>query len=318
MIKPPVIFAYQYWEAHWLYPLAKKTGWPVVESPHNIEFCRNNGLELISYNEAQRGYQKLVTCMMHYGGNKEAINHWRSTGGKVYIVQRAFDSALSVYNEFWGMNMGNFDKYLVCSEFDKTLLENKWGGGRIVNTGSPRLHMASEATKKDLSDIHDRVGTDKFFLATVIGGMPEHPDSVNKYYLNQLREDSPIRVVHKLHPGGTLEYFEEKHPGNFYWEDNRQDPWETYKLIAASQGVITPSSFVAIEATIMGKPVILKGDLDEEEYKRQSAQRQRERLPRSMSSTLENPTFTEKQRQIQDLYKYDKESINRVIREIVG
>lgn len=317
-MKPPVIFADHYWEIHWLYPIIQKTQWPVIETPNNAQLCEQLGIQTLSYSEAQQGYKKLVTCVMHYGGNQEAIKLWWGTGGQVYVVQRCFDSALNVYNEFWSMDMGKFTKYLVFSEFDRKLLNDKWQSPqRFINTGSPRLYMAKQILKQDFSKIYERIGTDKFYVATVIGGMPEHPNWVHDYYLNDLRKESPIKVIHKIHPGGNIGYFEENHPGNFYWEDDRQDPYETYKLIGASQGVITPSSFMAIEATVMGKPVILKGDLDEQEYQRQSAQRQRERLPRDMSSTLENPTFTERQREIRQLYKSDKGSFSRIIREIL-
>lgn len=314
----PFFLSTHYWELPWIYPIAKRTGWPVMNSNDVIfSFCKKNKLKIIEQNEVDIECDKVIVVTPHFGRQRDFVTSWVGAGKKAYLLQRAFDSSIAVYDTFWNMNMNLFTKYLVASKFDYELLQPK-RGDRVVITGSPRLFMAVQALNKNLDDIYRKVGTKDFYVATVIGGLPMHEDSLPSYYMNELPKKSPFKIIFKLHSDANLQYHLETYPSCQFWVDSKEDVWETYKLIAASRGVITPSSFMAIEATIMGKPVILEGDVHPDEYNRQSQERQRDRLPRSMSSTLANPIFTQEQEKIRDSYKYDKASTDRVIYEILN
>lgn len=315
----PVIFVNHYWELHWLYPLIKRTSWAVIDTGRNQinEFCRFHEFPMISLQDAEQNCSKVILNVVHFGEHGRFISKWIDSGKQAYVIQRAFDSALAVYDEFWGVDMRKFTKYLVASQFDYDLLSSRFGD-KVKFTGSPRLWMASEAVNKNLDKIYEKVGTKNFYVATVIGGLPIHDDNLPDRYQNELPTISPCKIVYKLHPDGNLEYHREKYPNNFFWPDNIHDVWETYKLVAASRGVITPSSFLAIEATIMEKPVILFGDVHQDEYNRQEKQRQRERLPREMSSHINNPGFNLTQEKIRNSYKFDKGCIDRVIYEVLN
>src|SRR3990167_8331291 len=101
----PFFFATQYWELHWLYPIIKATKWPVlVQGNEAKSFCEYNKFEMITEDEARQN-KKLVTCLAHFGEHQKIIREWIDSGKQVYLVQRAFDSALSINDEFWSMDM---------------------------------------------------------------------------------------------------------------------------------------------------------------------------------------------------------------------
>jgi len=317
-MKGPFFYAVYYWELQWLYPIIKKSGWPVLaDSEEAKEFCAKFQFETITIEQARDGYDKLVLCVVHYGQHKNMVNEWWDNNKQIFVIQRAFDTSILIYNEFWGALVNRFMKCFIASQFDHELLQPKYGD-KIIFSGSPRLHMANIAPQKNLSEIYKKVGTNKFFVVTVIGGLPIHEDSLVDFYHKQLPLLSPIKLVYKLHHGADLGYYNTTYPENYYWVDAKDDVWETYKLVAASQGVITPSSFLAIEATIMKKPVIFYGDVHPDEYARQAGQKQELRLPRDMSSSLVKPEFTSKQAEIRSSYKFGKESTDKIIFEILN
>lgn len=316
----PFFFAVNYWEMLWLYPIIKRTKWPVLSGGESADkFIEANNLPTVSKEMVWDGreYTKVIACTMHYGTHQEVIRHFMEKGGEVFLVQRCFDPSLSIPDIFWGMDTTLFTKYLLASTQDMEFLKRH--GDKLVLTGSPRLNMAIRANRMPLKSIYDRVGDIKFFVATVIGGEPVHLDSIMPLYYEKLPEMSPIKVVYKMHPSGNLAKYQELYPNLFFWRDDLTDPWDTYKLITASQGVITPTSFLAIEATIMRKPVILLGDMHPDELRRQDAQgqRQSERIPRGISSTLDNPHFTDTQKRVRRMWKFDAGSMSRIIKEVM-
>jgi hypothetical protein len=316
----PFFFAQNYWELLWLHPIIVKTGWPVLSGGESAdEFIEANKLPTVNKEMVWdvEEYTKVLSCVIHYGPHQEVIKHFMEKKGEVFLVQRCFDPSLSIPDIFWGMDTNLFTKYLLASEQDMNFLQRH--GDKLVLTGSPRLNMAVKALKMPLKDVYDRVGDTKFFVVTVIGGEPIHLDSIMPLYYQELPKRSPIKLVYKMHPSGNLAEYQERYPDLWFWRDSLTDPWDTYKLIAASQGIVTPTSFLAIEATIMKKPVILLGDMHPDELRRQNeqGQRQSERLPKGLSSSLQTPTFTTTQETVRKMWKFDGGSVDRIIKEVL-
>ena len=312
----PIFFISYHWEIIWLYPLLVKTHWPVCPNNQLMkELVEEYGFYTLSREEIDHQH-KLIVMAQHFFQHKEMIHRWMTTGGKVYVIQHGWDPALALMDYTWSADMREFTKYLVGCTQDYKWLHERYGD-RVRMTGSPRLSMVHQVQKMDLSDIYSRVGTKDFFVATPPMGGGFHREDVVDAYLRYLPSKTGKKIVYKYHPSCDQKSLGEQHPELFFWKDSWTDPYETFKLIYASQGVITPSSFMGIEATLLDKSVILLGDLDPDEYKRQEWQHQIERLPRGMSSDLDNPCFTSKQREVQSWYKFDTESIMNVINEIL-
>lgn len=314
-LNEPVFFFTHHWELMWLYPIIKKTGWPIIYVSDTIQqICDDLGFKTITEEEAQ-SHTKLIITVQHFTPQRERVDHWTATGGQVYVIQHAWDSILALQDEFWSAHMNSFTKMLVCCTQDDEWLSQKYRG-KIFLTGSPRLAMINEVKIMDLSDIYEKVGTKDFFVATPpLGGF--HSDTVYNMFYRDLPTLTQSKIVYKIHPSGDLNGLKAQYPQFFFWQDSRTDPYDTYKLVMASHGLVTASSFLGIEATLMDKPVILMGDLMEEEYQRQEWQHQRERLPRDISSTLAKPEITSKQKEVKNWYKYDDTSLDNVIKEVL-
>lgn len=312
-----LVYCHHYWEFHWLYKL-------IIQA--DLEVCTDNSetqsiidkyqcKTVNAENITNPFYQVLVVSIMHFGEHQKAIKQFIDTGRKVVVVQHAWDSALNLYNEFWNMDMHKFTLYCVGGQQDYQFLSGKHGESKIKQTGMPRFDMLMRVKEMDLTDIHEKVGKKEFLLATCpVSSI--HDDRMVEEFYTKMPEESPLPIVYKIHPGGTIGQFNMTFPHLQFIDDNKEDIYETYKLIQASSGVISPASFLSIEATMLGKPVILYGDINVQTKAAQQHERQEERLPRDMSSTFQKLEFTKTQQDMLQWYDHDGKCTERVINEI--
>lgn len=312
-----VFYANTYWELSWLVNVIRATGAPVHTGSSNTKYlARRWGLTLVDNVDH---FHTLVMCVYHMGDNRVIRDRFFDQGKQVIILQHAFDSQINFMDTFWGEPTDRFSAYLVGGVQDYLWLQHKHGPGKIIYTGMPRLddvyHVKHNFTNFD--DIFKTVGHKKFYLAAFADASLYGREAEQAYL--KLHKHSPIPVAFKLHPGGDYEagvnWLKKIDPDIIYLDDNAEDLYWTYKLIKASQGVICLESFLAVEATLLEKPVIFFGHnlIPPEYYQREEHKGvAKHRLPLAMSSTLDKPQFTPYQQALSSWYAFDNQNTARV------
>jgi len=249
---------------------------------------------------------------MHLGQNRDMIKYFRTTGGKVILFQHAFDSGVNLKDNFWNQDMSNFDTYIVGCTQDQKWLSEKYPNKEIVNLGMPRMDDLYE-TKDCIEGL-----SDYFLVAYPNDGCLGN--SLYRKYMEQLPGETNSKLVFKVHPGGTcsmvVDDIKNRGLNVTVLEDDMTDLNYIYKLINGSRGVICDESFLAIETSLLNKPVIFYGhnELPTDFYEREENVNQIQRLPIEMSSSLSNPTVTTKQLEICQSYPCDGKNTSRVIK----
>ena len=264
-------------------------------------------------------WQAVVVTNLHMGPRLMA-EYFKRTGGKVIVMQHAWDSNLVLRDNFWGKSTDLFDYYCVGSEQDYDWLREKWGD-RIVLTGMPRLDdlYRVKSDEKPLTHIYEKLGVDKFMLSIspidiVFGQM-----MVDRYY-NILPKESSIPIIFKSHPGtsyeGTRQALDERGLQHIHLiPDDPYDILNTYELIKASSGVVCLESFLGVEASLMHKPIVLYGyqELDPSFWGKDENINQRERLPFETSSWFNDLRFKDQQKVFEETFLFDGGNTKRVV-----
>lgn len=318
-----LFFAHLYWEIHWMYDVIKKLdGVVYTDDDQTKQLCIDLGIKTTnSYDD----YKALVMCVLHMGQNYEMAKKFNESGRKIILMQHAWDPALNLCDHFWDLNMQMFDYYLVGCEQDYQWLSQKFGDEKILNLGIPKLDNLYRIKNKeiDLSDIYNEVGTNDFFLS--LSPTNVLSDGVYRDYAEHLVPNSPTTIVFKLHPGSTkveetrVSFLNEGKDFKII-ADKINDPNYVYKVIKASKGVVCLESFLSVEASLLGKPVIFHGhdSLNSDFYNKSENINQIERAPLGMSSSLGDPHYKDEQKNIADMYQFDGKSTYRVVTFLKG
>lgn len=259
----------------------------------------------------------VVMTHIHMGENRKISEAFFSKGKEVVLMQHAWDSALSQTVRFWDQDMTRFNYFLVGSTQDEEWLK-PLHGDKVKLTGMPRLDDLYEVKNSDksLDHIYDLVGFDKFLLC-VPGVAGVHGHSFERATIERLPNETPLPLVYKIHPGSGgvnfMEYIKSKAPQSYCIDDDKFDRLQTYELIKASSGVVAVESFMLIEASLIGKPVVFYGkdDLLPGFYEREENVNQEKRLTTEMSSSLNNLSYTKGQEEIASLYLFDGKNTDR-------
>lgn len=248
--KKIVILVNNYWELSWLAPIAKYLDLPIyfVNPLTDKQGFRQR--------ENTEGFV-LVTTNYYDGENWDLIDKFYTSGRKVVMIQHAFDSALHLRKEIWNHPTDHFTHYCVNSQQDYDWLYRKYSG-KVFMTGSPHLdEIRNLSFNKE--EIYQKVGVEEFIVATTVNGLFHTEDETRKYweYLESVSRKKHIVIVLKQHPGGGKEGINDicRKYGFIAYNDSRVDYLDTWKLVQCSQGVITPYSFMGIEAILMSKRV---------------------------------------------------------------
>lgn len=312
-MKNLVFFAHSYWELHWIYRVAKSLDIPIVsDSAHTYEVAKKLDLRVeevdwgnwLNTNE----YHGVITTNMHMGQNRDTVEKFFGSGRLAILIQHAWDSDLNILDKFWNYDMHRFTHYIVGSTQDEEWLKVKHGE-KIINLGMPRLDDLYEVKKED------SLPDSRYFLSiTPDSGV--HGGRVEQMYFN-LSSNYPVR--YKIHPGGQYESTKNNllntYPNLVLLPDPEDDPLYTYRTIKNSAGVLALESFMLVEASLLGVPVIMfaQEHMDSSFYNREENSRQKERLPANISSEIDSPQFKPAQKVLADRYLCDGQNTKRVI-----
>lgn len=317
-MKKILFFATEYWGLLWMYNVIKDLDAEVFNSSSKIaEWCQQMQVKLTNRKD---DYDVVVLMILHYGGEYNIAQEFLKRNKQVVVLQHAWDPGLHLKDKFWDKNMGSFSHYIVGCHQDYEWLCGKYPGkDRIHLLGMPRLDDLYEVKKNhnDLSHIYKEVELDSFYLASA--PMMVINQALFNRYASILVQSTNKPFVFKVHPGFNAEGVRKSLPQSVQYlkviADNPYDRFHTYELIKASEGIICVESFMAIEASFLGKPVVQWGkeDLPPDWYQRDENINQIYRTPQEMMSDLKNPVFKEKQQEIADLYLCDGKNTERVV-----
>ncbi len=246
-----VIFVYSYWEDVWLAPIAKYLNLPVYfQLPESNRYGFRN-------RENTEG-NILFVANIYDGASADLIAKYYTSNQTVIVIQHAFDSSLYLPPEIWSHPTRYFSYFCGNCQQDCDWVEARYPGQAVL-TGSPHFDDIRDL-KFDHQKYYDAVGSSKYYVATEAGTFCHQSNAISEYYsyLKELSLKDGAKIVMKCHPGqGSGDPANEERYGFKNWNDSREDYLDTFKLIGASQKVITPYSFIAIEAMMMGIPVEL-------------------------------------------------------------
>ena len=318
-----IIFAcYLPWDVHWMYEVIKATNgsvYTINEQVRNV--CYRLGIPTVQKFD---GFTIMVVSNIHLGVRQSA-EYFINTGGKVVMLQHAWDTGLQLRDRFWNHDMNKFTYILVGCTQDYDWLSNKYGKDRIILTGMPKLDNLYRIKNDNipLDDVYKELNVNSFYLS--IAPTDVISNSIFRSYDERLEGDSPLPVVFKVHPGSNFQAAKDadisrgKTNRNLI-PDDIYDVNKTYRIMKASSGVVCVESFFSIEATLLGKPVIFYGyqDIPGGFYNKDENINQNLRAPFEMSSSLAHPKFTEKQKEIADMYLFDGKNTERVVTFLKG
>jgi len=309
-----------YWELHWLYNVIKAVdGVAFVENSDVKKMCDYFGVRTTNDSSS---YKTAIVTNSHLGAKRTAELFF-SQGKKVIELQHAWDPALRLKDVFWNYSTNRFSYLLVGSTQDYDWLSSKYGKDRVFLTGIPKLDdlYTVKNSKESLRPIHDEFKLGRFYLSMA----PTDAISLSIYmdYEDNLEPMSPIPVVFKVHPGTDFEKTKQAdiQHGNVnrvLIEDNMYDLFKTYEIMKESSGVVCLESFMSVEASLLGKPVIFHGygSIPNDFYGRDENVNQKMRAPYEMSSTLNDPRFTDKQKEIASYYLFDGKNTERTVNKL--
>ncbi len=314
-MKRILFFAHVYWELHWMHNLIKSVGGTVyTDNDVTKSVCEAWG---VPTTEDLDNWDVVVMVHFHLGEQRKVAEAFFSTGRQVILIQHAWDASLCQKPTFWGLDMTRFNYFFVGSTQDEEWLK-PLNGDKIKLTGMPHLDDLYKVkhSKKSLDHIYEMVGFDKFLLA-VPGVSGVHGINLERETLERLPSETPLPLVYKIHPGGgsekLIEYIKEKVPQSYCIDDNKFDQFQTYELIKASSGVVAVESFMLIEASLLGKPVVFYGKdgLVSDFYAREENFNQEKRLLPEMSSSIHNLAYTKAQEEVCSWYLFDGKNTKR-------
>ncbi len=314
-MKRILFFAHVYWELHWMYNLIKSVNGTVyTDNDVTKSVCESWG---IPTTDDLDNWDIVVMVHFHLGEQRKISEAFFSTGRQVILLQHAWDSALCQKSKFWGLDMTRFNYLLVGSKQDEEWLK-PLHGDKVKLTGMPRLDDLYKVkhSKKSLDHIYKMVGFDKFLLA-IPGVSGVHGINLERETLERLPGETPLPLVYKIHPGGgggnLIAYIKERVPQSYCIDDDKFDQLKTYELIKASSGVVAVESFMLIEASLMGKPVVFYGrdQLIPDFYDREENFNQDKRLLPEMSSSIHNLVYTKAQDEVCSWYLFDGKNTKR-------
>ncbi len=317
-MKKILFYVDHYWELPWIYRVAKELDAPVYsENPPTREAIQAWGLNLSS--SANEG-DILVLVYTHMGRNYDISENYLKSNRQVVIMQHAFDSSLHVPEQFWGRPTNHFSYFLVGCQQDARWLGAKHGD-KVILTGMPRLDDLRKVLREQKKPVDDLPSA---YYLSIIPNDTVFGQAVLDKYLRNLPQEVNTPIVYKAHPGADIkavwETVSQVNGNAMVVDDPVNDPFYTYRLIKNATAVVCLESFIAIEASLLGKPVIFYGHelLENNFYGREDNPNQTERLPIEMSSGFFEYVVNAKQEAIAANYLCDGQNTKRVVKFLKG
>ena len=292
-------FAHYYWELHWLYPLYKKLGGELIDPPPSIDTV--NAADRLGFKRVKVADASGILILARHGYvHDQLVETFHKNGGKVVVLQHAWDSEDCMRNE---PIFQKFDLYCTSSQEDYDMMKPKFGD-RVKFTGSPRFDTLYDVKTKPAV----RPLKFSYFLANAPVPVAHTKKTVDDYYL-KLPNETDYPVVYKNHPGVWMERPVDLQlmDGSLLLADNYEVD-RTYRLMKYAKALVTPLSFMVIESSILGVPLILRGM-----YK--GFHMILPRIPR-LKNTMKHYEFLSEQVVAIQGYPCDGKNTDRVIKEI--
>lgn len=197
----------------------------------------------------------LVVNKMHYHYARVVSETYHKQGKPVVLIEHGQDARVHLADTIYGLPINFFTVMTVSGPLDFNLLKDKFPR-KLRMTGIPRFDKLLEAPKWDKEKIYKLVGEKKFLLVTIPMEDQCPPELERKYFV-ELPKLSPLKLIYKVHPRYNHERYLEYN--QTILEDDTLTDDITYEIINASEGIITASSFMMVEASILRKPVIIYG-----------------------------------------------------------
>lgn len=280
-------------------------------------------------------YDILVVCQCHMGESPARIREANQQGKPVIELQYAWDSALHLRENLWGMDMRNcVDLFCVAGSQDEEFLKPIFGD-RVIATGCPRFDVihrmvnCGPCIKDDILfpnlqgkwidgyfyKYPPKSKDDLYFAATEVIGQDHYDHDIHAYYTMLSGMGERVKMLGHNGAGSAWVY---EHFPQLEWV--KMDNWrgllkthEFYELIFNAEALITSWSSMIVEATLLGVPVVQGIAPTQAAIEANWVDRNQDRIPENFFSTTESPEFTEGQRKLCEWYLADGKSTQRVV-----
>ena len=289
-------YAFYYWELYWLLPLYRKLGGTLISGNRDTrELAKKLGFKISEKQDAD----VLIVAFMYTPEHNALL---KATKSKRVILQHCWDNENNTLTDDWhGVDMHAFDLYCVAGEYDYKIMSEKFGADKIACTGMPRFDDLLTIQKSKGKPIFAELQIRDYNLVAAPSPGSHSNDLLMDYFFTLPKQME--NLLFKVHPAKhthlvsvVLNAYATEFPNVIFIGDKVEDPLWTYKLIKEAKSVVSPYSFMAIEAHMMGKDVIMRGDV----------------LPETDQGTV-GRRFS---RAAEPDYLYDGKNTDRVIRAI--
>jgi len=218
------------------------------------------------------------------------------------------------------------DVTLVNGEYYKTFLESfGYPKGSVIPTGQPKYDILSKAEKifsreKTRSEFGIAAEEKMLLLASSTQAFPQQENEIFMRSLFKAAKEIPgLKIVVKLHPNEYDTSLHKKLAEEAGIDVKIVRDANTFELLYASDAMITVSSTVALEAMILGKPVIianLTGQPDQVPYVERKAAvgvyKDKDMMP-TIKKVLAGKTKTDEKKFVMDYaFKIDGMAAKRI------
>lgn len=320
MNKKIVFAAGTSWDIHWMFNVIRAIDGSVYTTNSEVVgVCNHLKIPIVT----DLSMFKIVVLTNIHLGVRQSADCFLNSGGKVILLQHAWDTSLLLRDRFWNHDMSRFTYTFVGCTQDYDWLSAKYGQNRVMLTGIPKLDdlYRIKNSTDSLQPLYEELGVGSFYLS--IAPTDVISMGIFREYDERLESNSPIPIVFKVHPGANFKATKNAdisrgRINRLLIDDDIYDIDKTYKIMKASSGVVCIESFFSIEASLLGKPVIYLGlnDIPGDFYSKDENINQTHRAPRDMSSSLQKPIYTEKQKEIAGYYLFDGQNTARVVNKL--
>lgn len=269
----------------------------------------------------------LAVVKIHKGHSLWLSKQYYNSGKPVVLIQHVLDTYANLLSEYRDEPIDFFTTLCAGGPIDYKLLRSKFKD-KVIMTGIPRLDKLCEAPYWDKKEIRELVKSNKYWLITMPGPNVLTSELESQFFIELpklIKDKLDSEPIYKIHPNHDPKPFYKY--GYTIIDDDTKTKDITYELINASEGIITTiyPSFMAVEASILRKPVICYGNeilpgktIDTFSgwrltYLRKFVPLIMERWrPFKISSTFEMPSFNEHQQQLTDEFLHDGKNSQRV------